>query len=296
MGQRCSFIGLGVMGYPMAGHLQQQGFDVCVYNRTSSKAEQWVNEYQGCRADTPAQAAADADFVMVCVGNDDDVRSVFYGEDGLLAQLKSGAIVIDHTTASADLARELDTAVTQHQGEFLDAPVSGGQAGAEKGILTTMVGGEQATFDKAQPVLNCYAKKIVRMGEAGKGQLAKMVNQVCIANVIQGVAEGLHLARKVGLDPDALVDAIGAGAAGSWQLVNRYRTMWDQEYDHGFAVDWMRKDLGIAIAEANRHGAALPSTAMIDQYYAEVQSLGGSRWDTSSLLVRLDKLAGDWEK
>ncbi|TDP40814.1 3-hydroxyisobutyrate dehydrogenase [Idiomarina aquatica] len=292
---KCTFIGLGVMGYPMARHLQHAGFDVCVYNRTASKAEQWVSEYQGRMGTTPADAAKDSDFVMVCVGNDDDVRSVFYGDDGLLAQLKPGAIVIDHTTASAELAKELDQAVREKEGTFLDAPVSGGQAGAENGVMTTMVGGEQETFDKAQQVLECYAKTRVLMGPAGSGQLAKMVNQICIANAVQGVAEGLHLARKVGLDPDKLVEAVSAGSAGSWQLVNRYRTMWDQEYEHGFAVDWMRKDLGIALKEAQRRGAALPVTALLDQFYGEVQAMGGSRWDTSSLMARLDKLAGDWK-
>ncbi|AVJ56010.1 oxidoreductase [Idiomarina sp. OT37-5b] len=292
---KCTFIGLGVMGYPMARHLKHAGFDVCVYNRTASKAERWVSEYQGRYGSTPAEASKDSDFVMVCVGNDDDVRSVFYGDDGLLAQLKPGAVVIDHTTASAELAKELDEAVRANGGAFLDAPVSGGQAGAEKGIMTTMVGGEQETFDKAQQVLECYAKTRVLMGPAGSGQLAKMVNQICIANAVQGVAEGLHLARKVGLDPDKLVEAVSAGSAGSWQLVNRYRTMWDQEYEHGFAVDWMRKDLGIALNEAQRRGAALPVTALLDQFYGEVQAMGGGRWDTSSLMARLDKLAGDWK-
>lgn len=292
---KCTFIGLGVMGYPMARHLKHAGFDVCVYNRTASKAERWVSEYQGRYGSTPAEASKDSDFVMVCVGNDDDVRSVFYGDDGLLAELKPGAVVIDHTTASAELAKELDDAVRAKGGAFLDAPVSGGQAGAEKGIMTTMVGGEQETFDKAQQVLECYAKTRVLMGPAGSGQLAKMVNQICIANAVQGVAEGLHLARKVGLDPDKLVEAVSAGSAGSWQLVNRYRTMWDQEYEHGFAVDWMRKDLGIALNEAQRRGAALPVTALLDQFYGEVQAMGGGRWDTSSLMARLDKLAGDWK-
>ncbi|MGM0481677.1 MAG: NAD(P)-dependent oxidoreductase [Pseudomonadota bacterium] len=292
---KCTFIGLGVMGYPMARHLQHNGFDVCVYNRTQSKAENWVSEYQGRMASTPAEAAEQSDFVMVCVGNDDDVRSVFYGEQGLLANLKPGAVVIDHTTASAELAKELDQAVREQQGEFLDAPVSGGQAGAENGVMTTMVGGQQETFDKAEKILSCYAKTRVLMGPAGSGQLAKMVNQICIANVVQGVSEGLHLARKVGLDPDKLVQAVNAGSAGSWQLANRYRTMWDQEYEHGFAVNWMRKDLGIALKEAERRGAALPVTALLDQFYGEVQAMGGSRWDTSSLMARLDKLAGDWK-
>jgi 3-hydroxyisobutyrate dehydrogenase-like beta-hydroxyacid dehydrogenase len=289
MTKQCAFIGLGVMGYPMAGHLQKQGFDTCVYNRTESKAKAWVNEYQGRYGETPAQAVKSADVVLVCVGNDDDVRSVFYGDDGILAGLKNGAIVIDHTTASAELARELNEAVAQQGGHFMDAPVSGGQAGAENGVLTAMIGGEQAAFDAASDVLACYSKTRELMGDAGAGQLAKMVNQICIAGVVQGLSEGLQLARKVGLDPDKLIAAISQGAAGSWQMENRYKTMWNNEYEHGFAVDWMRKDLKIALNEADRQGLSMPLTALVDQFYADVQKMGGNRWDTSSLLARLEK-------
>ncbi|MDV6315027.1 NAD(P)-dependent oxidoreductase [Idiomarina sp. HP20-50] len=289
MGKQCAFIGLGVMGYPMAGHLRNAGHKVKVFNRTQEKAEKWSKEYSGSYAETPAEAAEDADFVMVCVGNDDDVRSVFYGDNGLLAKLKPGALVIDHTTASAELARELDKAVKEKQAEFLDAPVSGGQAGAENGVLTAMVGGTQQSFDAADELFKCYAKTRQLMGPAGSGQLAKMVNQICIAGVLQGLSEGLQFARKVGLDPHKLVAAISQGAAGSWQMENRYKTMWESHYEHGFAVDWMRKDLKIALAEAERQGVSLPATALIDQFYADVQKMGGSRWDTSSLLARLEK-------
>jgi len=285
----CAFIGLGVMGYPMAGHLQNQGYPTCVYNRTQKKAELWVNSYSGTSANTPRAAATGADVVFVCVGNDDDVRSVIYGDDGVLQGMKPGSILVDHTTASAELARELEQAAQEAGVGFLDAPVSGGQAGAENGVLTAMIGGSQATLDQVDALLACFAKTRQLMGPAGSGQLAKMVNQICIANVVQGVAEGLQFARKVGLDPDKLVAAISKGAAGSWQLENRYKTMWQSEYDHGFAVDWMRKDLAIAFAEANRQGVSLPATALVDQFYAEVQKMGGSRWDTSSLLARLER-------
>ncbi|WP_322405798.1 NAD(P)-dependent oxidoreductase [Idiomarina sp. PL1-037] len=289
MSKQCAFIGLGVMGYPMAGHLQKADHKVTVYNRTQAKAEKWAKEYSGRCQPTPAEAVKEADFVMVCVGNDDDVRNVFYGDEGILANLKSGAVVIDHTTASAELARELEQAVNEKQGSFLDAPVSGGQAGAENGVLTAMVGGEQHTFEAADELFQCYAKTRQLMGPAGSGQLAKMVNQICIAGVLQGLSEGLQLARKVGLDPDKLIAAISQGAAGSWQMENRYKTMWDNHYEHGFAVDWMRKDLKIALAEADRQGLSLPATALVDQFYADVQKMGGSRWDTSSLLARLEK-------
>lgn len=289
MTTQCAFIGLGVMGYPMAGHLQTKGFDTCVYNRTESKAKAWVEEYQGRYGATPAQAVQNADIVLVCVGNDDDVRSVFYGDDGILSGLKSGAIVVDHTTASAELARELNEAVREQGGQFLDAPVSGGQAGAENGVLTAMIGGEQSAFDAVSDALACYTKTRELMGEAGAGQLAKMVNQICIAGVVQGLSEGLQFARKVGLDPDKLIAAISQGAAGSWQMENRYKTMWNNEYEHGFAVDWMRKDLKIALNEADRQGLSMPLTALVDQFYADVQKMGGNRWDTSSLLARLEK-------
>ena len=289
MTTQCAFIGLGVMGYPMAGHLQTKGFDTCVYNRTESKAKAWVEQYQGRYGATPAQAVKNADIVLVCVGNDDDVRSVFYGDDGILSGLKNGATVVDHTTASAELARELNEAVREQGGQFLDAPVSGGQAGAESGVLTAMIGGEQSAFDEVSDALACYTKTRELMGEAGAGQLAKMVNQICIAGVVQGLSEGLQFARKVGLDPDKLIAAISQGAAGSWQMENRYKTMWNNEYEHGFAVDWMRKDLKIALNEADRQGLSMPLTALVDQFYADVQKMGGNRWDTSSLLARLEK-------
>ncbi|WP_411358328.1 NAD(P)-dependent oxidoreductase [Pseudidiomarina salilacus] len=286
---KCAFIGLGVMGYPMAGHLQQNGFATTVYNRTTSKAEQWVKTYGANMAATPREAAINADMVMVCVGNDDDVRSVFYGDDGLLNSIRENTIVIDHTTASAELARELSEQVHDRVALFLDAPVSGGQQGAENAVLTAMIGGDKAAFEAAEEALQCYCKTREYMGEAGYGQLAKMVNQICIAGVVQGLSEGVQLARKAGLDPDALIRAISQGAAGSWQMQNRYKTMWQGHYEHGFAVDWMRKDLKIALAEADRHGLSMPLTALVDQFYAEVQQMGGSRWDTSSLLARLEK-------
>ncbi|KFZ31971.1 oxidoreductase [Pseudidiomarina salinarum] len=286
---RCAFIGLGVMGYPMARHLQQNNFPTTVYNRTSDKARKWADDYQGKAAGTPREAAHEADVVLICVGNDDDVRSVVYGDDGVLAGLREGAIVIDHTTASAELARELAEAVSEQGGRFLDAPVSGGQQGAENGVLTAMIGGDKQALEETDKVLAAYAKTREYMGPAGHGQLAKMVNQICIAGVVQGLSEGLQLARKVGLDADTLIKAISQGAAGSWQMQNRYRTMWDQHYEHGFAVDWMRKDLKIALAEADRQGLSMPLTALVDQFYAEVQKMGGSRWDTSSLLARLER-------
>ncbi|HET8816063.1 MAG TPA: NAD(P)-dependent oxidoreductase [Pseudidiomarina sp.] len=291
MKPQVAFIGLGVMGYPMAGHLQREGWNTTVYNRTGSKAQRWVQEYGGETASTPRGAAAGKDVICVCVGNDDDVRSVFYGSDGLLAELKPGAIVIDHTTASAELARELSQAVIEAGGRFLDAPVSGGQQGAENGKLTAMIGGDQSALADVDILLSSYAKTREHMGPAGHGQLAKMVNQICIAGVVQGLAEGLSFARKVGLDADTLIKAISQGAAGSWQMQNRYKTMWDQHYNHGFAVDWMRKDLKIALVEGDRQGLTLPLTALVDQFYAEVQQMGGNRWDTSSLLARLEKIA-----
>jgi len=289
MGKQCAFIGLGVMGYPMAGHLQNAGHSVSVFNRTTAKAEKWSKEFSGNYGETPAETVKNADFVMVCVGNDDDVRSVFYGDDGLLSKLKPGAVVIDHTTASAELARELELVVKEKEGSFLDAPVSGGQAGAENGVLTAMVGGSDKTFAAADELFQCYTKTRQLMGPVGSGQLAKMVNQICIVGVLQGLSEGLQFARKAGLDPDKLIAAISQGAAGSWQMENRYKTMWDNHYEHGFAVDWMRKDLKIALAEADRQGVSLPATALIDQFYADVQRMGGNRWDTSSLLARLEK-------
>jgi 3-hydroxyisobutyrate dehydrogenase-like beta-hydroxyacid dehydrogenase len=284
---RIAFLGLGVMGYPMAGHLQKAGFDVCVYNRTISKAEAWQQQFQGRIATTPAQAAKQADVVIMCVGNDNDVRSIVYGDNGVLAQLASGALLIDHTTASAALARELAHACQLLGVDFLDAPVSGGQLGAQNGQLTIMLGGEDSAMQTAEPVLRSYARSMRLLGSHGAGQLAKMVNQICIAGVVQGLAEGLHFAEKAGLDAKAVLDVISKGAAQSWQMENRGYTMVDNQFDFGFAVDWMRKDLGITLDEARKNGAQLPLTALVDQFYAEVQALGGNRQDTSSLIRRL---------
>ena len=283
---KVAFIGLGVMGYPMAGHLQKAGLDVCVYNRTASKARQWCDEFGGRMADTPASAAAGCEIVMVCVGNDDDVRSVVLGETGALAGLAAGGILVDHTTASATLARELDEAARAGHKHFLDAPVSGGQAGAENGVLTIMIGGESADYERARPVLDHYSRFNKLLGPSGSGQLAKMVNQICIAGVVEGLAEGLNFAMQAGLDAEAVVETISKGAAGSWQMDNRYKTMIRDEYDFGFAVDLMRKDLGIAFDEARKNGVDLPVARLVDSFYEEVQSMGGGRWDTSSLLAR----------
>ncbi|CAM3865251.1 NAD(P)-dependent oxidoreductase [Parendozoicomonas haliclonae] len=287
MAQRIAFLGLGVMGYPMAGHLVKAGYEVIVYNRTASKAQAWVDQYGGELALTPAEAAKEADFVMACVGNDNDLRSVCLGEQGAFAGMKAGAVFVDHTTASAEVAREL-YAIAKEQGlGFLDAPVSGGQAGAENGVLTVMVGGDAAIYDTAEPVMQSYARSVKRLGESGAGQLTKMVNQICIGGLVQALSEGLHFAQKAGLDAEAVVEVISKGAAQSWQMENRSKTMLAGEYEHGFAVDWMRKDLGIVLDEARRNGASLPVTAMVDQFYSDVQKQGGSRWDTSSLLTRL---------
>jgi 3-hydroxyisobutyrate dehydrogenase-like beta-hydroxyacid dehydrogenase len=283
---KVAFIGLGVMGYPMAGHLQKAGHDVCVYNRSQEKAQKWQTEFSGSFAQTPALAAKDCEIVFCCVGNDDDVRQVVLGEQGILAGMPKGSILVDHTTASANIARELaDIAAKQGQ-NFLDAPVSGGQAGAENGVLTVMVGGDKAIFEKVQPVMDAYARFSQLMGVVGCGQLAKMVNQICIAGVVQGLAEGFNFAEKAGLDPQALVETISKGAAGSWQMENRYKTMFAGEYDFGFAVDWMRKDLAIAFDEAKKNDAPLPMTKMVDGFYQEIQENGGNRWDTSSLISR----------
>ena len=283
---KVAFIGLGVMGYPMAGHVLRAGLEICVFNRNAARAEQWCDEYGGDVAPTPAEAARNADVVLVCVGNDDDVRAVVLGQNGALAAMKPGAILVDHTTASAELAREL-AGVAQQQGkQFLDAPVSGGQAGAENGALTVMTGGDQSAYDLAKPVIDCYSRFSKLLGPAGHGQLAKMVNQICIAGVVQGLAEGLSFAMKAGLEGEALIETISKGAAGSWQMENRYQTMLQDQYEFGFAVDWMRKDLGIALAEAAKNGAKLPVTALVDSFYQEVQTAGGGRWDTSSLLTR----------
>jgi len=285
-----TFIGLGVMGYPMAGHLMVKGgHAVTVYNRTADKAEAWVKQYGGTSAATPAEASSTADFVFTCVGNDDDLRSVTIGKDGVFSGMKPGAILIDNTTASAEVARELDAAARAKGCYFIDAPVSGGQAGAENGVLTVMCGGDAAVFEKAKPVIDAYARMVGLMGDVGAGQLTKMINQICIAGLVQGLAEGIHFGQKAGLDIEKVVDVISKGAAGSWQMENRHKTMMAGKYDFGFAVDWMRKDLDIVLSEARRNGAALPVTALVDQFYGEVQAMGGKRWDTSSLLARLDK-------
>lgn len=287
MSTKVAFIGLGVMGFPMAGHLSAAGYEVAVYNRTRSRAQTWCDNHQGTAAATPASAAADAEFVFSCVGDDNDVRDVLLGPEGALAGAKPGAIFIDHTTASAGLARELSASAAQRECEFIDAPVSGGQVGAEKGILTVMAGGNEAVFDRCLPLLKTYARTARLLGGVGSGQLAKMVNQICIAGVVQGLAEGVHFAQCAGLDGKAVMEVLGGGAAQSWQMDNRAETMLDDQYDFGFAVAWMRKDLNIALATAKELGARLPITALVDQFYADVEALGGSRWDTSSLLRRL---------
>ncbi|MCC0027307.1 MAG: NAD(P)-dependent oxidoreductase [Brucellaceae bacterium] len=287
---KVAFIGLGVMGYPMAGHLKTKGgHDVTVYNRTAAKAEKWVAEFGGTHAPTPADAARDCDFVFACVGNDDDLRSVTTGENGAFSAMKPGAVFIDNTTASAHVARELAAAAAGRGFGFIDAPVSGGQAGAENGVLTVMCGGDAETFARAKPVIEAFARMDGLMGPAGAGQLTKMVNQICIAGLVQGLAEGIHFAKKAGLDVENVIDVISKGAAGSWQMENRHKTMNQGSYDFGFAVDWMRKDLGIVLEEGNANGASLPVTALVDQFYKDVQTMGGGRWDTSSLLARLER-------
>tara|TARA_R110000803_G_scaffold189900_1_gene252402 strand:+ start:2172 stop:3041 length:870 start_codon:yes stop_codon:yes gene_type:complete len=286
---KCAFIGLGVMGYPMAGHLQKAGHDVTVYNRTAAKAEKWVSEYGGASAATPAEAAKGAEFVFSCVGNDDDLRSVTTGSDGILSTMESGSILIDNTTASADVARELYAAAKEKGVSLIDAPVSGGQAGAENGVLTVMCGGDQAAFDRAAPVIDAFAKSCKLMGESGSGQLTKMVNQICIAGLVQGLSEGINFGVKAGLDMEKVLDVISKGAAGSWQMENRGSTMVENKFDFGFAVDWMRKDLGICLEESKRNGARLPVTSLVDQFYAQVQERGGQRWDTSSLIDLLSR-------
>ena len=281
---KTAFVGLGVMGFPMAGHLARAGHDVTVYNRTAAKARQWTEKHRGKSAATPAAAAAGAAFVMLCVGNDDDVRAVALGPDGALSAMKAGTVLVDHTTASATVARELHAAAKARDVRFLDAPVSGGQAGAENGKLTVMVGGDPDAFASAEPVLSCYARAVTLMGGPGSGQLTKMVNQVCIAGLLQGLSEGINFGLRAGLDVEKVLDVIGKGAAQSWQMDNRGKTMAADKFDFGFAVDWMRKDLGMAIAEARSNGAGLPVTALIDQFYARIQARGGGRWDTSSLI------------
>ena len=282
-----AFIGLGVMGYPMAGHLAATGHRVTVFNRTTSVAQRWVAENAGELADTPAQAAAGAEIVFVCVGADDDVRAVVYGDDGALATMSDISILVDHTTASADLARELSGACARQGVGFIDAPVSGGEAGAQNGVLTVMCGGAAEHFERARPVIDAYARAVTLIGAAGSGQLTKMVNQICIAGLVQALSEGLEFGRRAGLDLDAVLETISQGAAGSWQMSNRGTTMMADEFEFGFAVDWMRKDLGIVMAEAQRNGAPLPVTSLVDQFYKRVQELGGGRWDTSSLIALL---------
>jgi 3-hydroxyisobutyrate dehydrogenase-like beta-hydroxyacid dehydrogenase len=284
---RTTFVGLGVMGYPMAGFLAKAGHATTVYNRTASKAEKWVAEHGGSSANTPRKAATGADMVFCCVGNDDDVRDVILGEDGVLNGVDAGTIIVDHTTASATIAREIHAAAADKGVGFLDAPVSGGQAGAENGQLTVMAGGDADVFDRAAPVIDCYAKAITRIGPVGSGQ---MVNQICIAGIVQGLSEGLHFAQCAGLDPAVVIESISKGAAQSWQMENRWQTMVNNEFEFGFAVDWMRKDLGIALDEAQQNGAQLEMTKLVDRYYAEVQEMGGNRWDTSSLIARLKKV------
>jgi 3-hydroxyisobutyrate dehydrogenase-like beta-hydroxyacid dehydrogenase len=286
---RVAFVGLGVMGYPMAGYLAGAGHEVTVFNRTTPKADAWVEQHGGTRTDTPSAAAANAEFVFSCVGNDDDVRAVILGDDGVMNGISDGSIIVDHTTASATVAREIyDKAAARNIG-FLDAPLSGGQAGAENGQLTIMIGGDEDVFARALPVMDCYAKACTLIGPVGSGQLAKMVNQICIAGVVQGLSEGLHFAKRAGLDPARVIGAISKGAAQSWQMENRWETMIRNDFDFGFAVEWMRKDLKIALEEAERNGARLDMTRLVDGYYAEVQELGGNRWDTSSLIARLEK-------
>ncbi len=282
-----AFLGLGVMGYPMAGHLAAAGHSVTVYNRTVSKAEAWAAEHGGSYAATPREAGAGKDFVMACVGNDDDLRSVVLGENGALAGMAAGAVFVDHTTVSAAVTRELYAAAKDSGVGFVDAPVSGGQAGAENGQLGIMCGGDPDVFERVAPVMDVYAKICRHLGASGAGQLTKMVNQICIAGLVQGLSEGLHFGEKAGLDVKAVVEVISQGAAGSWQMANRYETMIDDKFDHGFAVDWMRKDLDICLRTAEENGASLPVTALVDQFYKDVQNLGGGRWDTSSLIKRL---------
>ncbi len=287
---KIAFLGLGVMGFPMAGHLKAGGYEVTVYNRTFSKAEDWASKHGGAAARTPREAAKDADFVMACVGNDADLRSVCLGPDGAFAGMKSGAIFVDHTTVSAKVTRELYAEADKKNLSFVDAPISGGQAGAEKGQLSIMCGGDQGAYDRAEPVMQTYAKICRRIGGSGAGQVTKMCNQIAIAGLVQGLSEALHFAEKADLDGRAVVEVISQGAAGSWQMANRYETMLDDHFEHGFAVDWMRKDLGICLDTADETGASLPVTALVDQFYKDVQKMGGGRWDTSSLLKRLRKL------
>ena len=284
-----AFIGLGVMGYPMAGYISKGGHNVTVFNRTKSKAEKWIKEYKGKMAETPADAAKDAEYIFTCVGNDNDLREVTFGDKGAFKTIKKGAVYIDNTTASATIAREIYEYAKKNGFGALDAPVSGGQAGAENGALTVMIGGDQADFDKAKDKIDCYSKKMKLLGKAGCGQLAKMVNQICIAGLVQGLSEGINFGMKAGLNMEDVIEVISKGAAQSWQMENRYKTMIDDKFDFGFAVDWMRKDLKIAMDEAKNNGSLLPVTELVDKFYEEVQELGGNRWDTSSLIKRFRK-------
>ena len=284
-----AFIGLGVMGYPMAGYISKAGHNVTVFNRTKSKAEKWIGEYKGKMANTPAEAADGADFVFTCVGNDNDLREVSLGEHGLFNTAKKGCVYIDNSTVSAEISRELYAAAKDKGFDFLDAPISGGQAGAEGGKLTVMVGGDESTFKKAEPVIDCYSQKVKLIGASGSGQLTKMMNQMCIAGAVQGLSEAINFGINAGLDMDKVMETISKGAAQSWQMENRYRTMTDDKFDYGFAVDWMRKDLAIVVEEAKRNGSPVPITELIDGYYAKVQEMGGNRWDSSSLIALLKK-------
>ena len=289
MSCKVSFIGLGVMGYPMAGYISKAGHNVTVYNRTTSKADKWIAEYKGSKADTPAKAADGAEYIFTCVGNDDDLREVTFGNNGIFKTIKKGAIYIDNTTASATIAREIYNFSKKNDFGFLDAPVSGGQAGAENGALTVMIGGDQDNFDKAKDKIECYSKKMKLLGGAGSGQLAKMVNQICIAGLVQGLSEGINFGMKAGLNMKDVIEVISKGAAQSWQMDNRYKTMIEDKFSFGFAVDWMRKDLKIALEEAKKNNSLLPVTEIVDKYYGEVQEMGGNRWDTSSLIKRFRK-------
>ena len=284
-----AFIGLGVMGYPMAGYISKGGHNVTVFNRTKSKAEKWIKEYNGNKADTPAEAAKDAEYIFTCVGNDNDLKEVTFGDNGAFKTIKKGAVYIDNTTASATIAREIHAYAKKNGFGALDAPVSGGQAGAENGALTVMIGGDQADFDKAKDKIDCYSKKMKLLGGPGNGQLAKMVNQICIAGLVQGLSEAINFGMKAGLNMEDVIEVISKGAAQSWQMENRYKTMIDDKFDFGFAVDWMRKDLKIAMEEAKNNGSLLPVTELVDKYYGEVQGIGGNRWDTSSLIKRFRK-------
>ncbi len=284
-----AFIGLGVMGYPMAGYISKGGHNVTVFNRTKSKAEKWIKDYKGKMAETPAEAAKDAEFIFTCVGNDNDLREVTFGDNGVFKTIKEGSVYIDNTTASATIAREIYDYAKKNNFGALDAPVSGGQAGAENGALTVMIGGDQSDFEKSEDKIDCYSKKMKLLGKTGSGQLAKMVNQICIAGLVQGLSEGINFGMKAGLNMEDVIEVISKGAAQSWQMENRYKTMIDDKFDFGFAVDWMRKDLKIAMEEAKNNGSLLPVTELVDKYYGDVQEMGGNRWDTSSLIKRFRK-------